>query len=59
MTIHIDCKKQHGKWAYSIGAGEEGDLTMFEVCSDYEYDTEEEADRAAIKCLYESWRLYE
>ena len=59
MSVEINSSKRYDKWKFEISAGEEGDLTMFELCSDYEYDTEEEADRAAIKCLYESWGLYE
>lgn len=51
--IVIEAKKRD-MWGYSVFAGDKGDLE--EYCrSPFEYDSENEAEMAAIKWIAEQW----
>lgn len=51
--IIIETKKRD-MWAYFVSVGDEGDMEEY-TSSNYEYDSEGEAELEAIKFLAEQW----
>ena len=56
MSIHIDTKKKNGQWKFTLMAGEDGDLDDY-MDSDYEFDTETEAEAAALRWIMGAWHV--
>lgn len=51
--IVIEAKKRD-MWAYFVTVGDKGDMEEY-TWSNYEYDSENEAEMEAIKFLAEQW----
>ena len=58
MTIVIEAKKYNGLWSYRIYAGENNDIEEY-ARSEFEYDTEYDAEMAGLKCISDAWLPYE
>lgn len=56
MSIHIDTKKKNGQWKFTLMAGEDGDLEEY-AASDYEFDTEHDAEVMALYWIIDEWEL--
>ena len=55
--IVIEAKKRD-MWGYSVFVGDRGDMEEYSR-SNFEYDTENEAELAALKFIAEQWLPYD
>ena len=54
--IEIRTEKKKGMWKFNVMAGEKGDLDDY-MDSDYEFDTETEAEVAALRWIMSAWHV--
>ena len=49
-------EKKKGMWKFNVMAGEKGDLDDY-MDSDYEFDTETEAEVSALRWIMSAWHV--
>lgn len=54
--IVIETEKKKGMWKFNVMAGEKGDLDDY-MESDYEFDTETEAEVSALRWIMSAWHV--
>ena len=55
FMILIETEKDcHGMWNFTLSAGEKGSLDVYAM-SDYNYESDSEAEMAGLKWASESW----
>ena len=55
FMILIETEKDyHGMWNFTISAGEKGSLDVYAM-SNFEYESDSEAEMAALKWAVDSW----
>ena len=54
--IVIETEKKKGMWKFNVMAREKGDLDDY-MDSDYEFDTETEAEVSALRWIMSAWHV--
>lgn len=49
-------KDSSGFWAYTVSAGDKGDLDEYAV-SDFDFETSEEAEIVALQWIVDEWHV--
>lgn len=55
--IIIETNKDCGNmWSFTVSAGEKGDMDEY-AASDYDYESSDEAEKAALQWIVDAWHV--